>query len=84
MKLSREFNEEQQARARELALQAMGYPAWLNRKCDGMWQLFWLNVSNQDQGEWVRHVSGRLRQTHANGDDRPQYSVAGQSALPAL
>jgi hypothetical protein len=49
MKLSMEFNEEQPARARELELRAMGYRAWLNRKCDGMWQLFWLDVSNQDQ-----------------------------------
>ena len=30
MKLSREFNDEKQARARERALQAMGYRAWLN------------------------------------------------------
>jgi len=42
MKLSREFTDEQKARARERALQAMGYRAWLNGKCDGTWQLFWL------------------------------------------
>ncbi|MGA2590304.1 MAG: hypothetical protein ABSH32_10345 [Bryobacteraceae bacterium] len=41
MKLSREFTDEQQARARERALQAMGYRAWLNRKGDGTWQVFW-------------------------------------------
>jgi len=42
MKLSREFNNEQQARARERDLQAMGYRAWLNRNRDGSWQLFWM------------------------------------------
>ena len=42
MKLSREFNNEQQARARERDLQAMGYRAWLNRNGDGTWQLFWI------------------------------------------
>ena len=41
-KLSREFTDEQQARARERALQVMGYPAWLNGECDGTWQVFWL------------------------------------------
>jgi len=41
MKLSREFNDEKQARERERALQAMGYRAWLNSKGDGTWQLYW-------------------------------------------
>jgi len=41
MKLSREFKDEEQARARERALQAIGYRAWLNRNLDGTWQLFW-------------------------------------------
>lgn len=42
MKLSREFIDEQQARARELALQAMGYRAWRKHKADGSWEVFWL------------------------------------------
>ena len=42
MKLSREFSDEQQALARELALQALGYRAWRNRKGDATWQVFWL------------------------------------------
>ncbi len=42
MKLSREFDDEQKAQQRELALQAMGYRAWRNRKPDGRWQVFWL------------------------------------------
>jgi hypothetical protein len=46
MKLWREFSDEQQARARERALQAMGYRAWLNRKCDGIWCVFWLEPVN--------------------------------------
>jgi len=41
MKFSREFADEQQARARERALQAMGYRAWLNRNYDGTWQVYW-------------------------------------------
>jgi hypothetical protein len=41
MKLSREFKDEEQARARERALQAMGYRAWLNRNSDGAWNLYW-------------------------------------------
>lgn len=46
MKLSREFNDEQQARARERALQSIGYRAWLHHKCDGTWQLFWVERFN--------------------------------------
>jgi len=42
MKLSREFHDEQQARARERALQSIGYRAWLNRNRDGTWQLYWV------------------------------------------
>ena len=41
MKLSREFNNKEQAHARERALQTMGYRAWLNCKADGNWQLYW-------------------------------------------
>ena len=41
MKLSREFKDEGQARARERALQTVGYRAWVNRNGDGTWQLFW-------------------------------------------
>ena len=44
MKLSREFKDEQQARARERGLQAMGYRAWLNCKRDGTWQLYWFEL----------------------------------------
>jgi hypothetical protein len=45
MKLSREFKDEEQARARERALQA-GYRAWLNCKGDGTWQLYWFEQFN--------------------------------------
>jgi hypothetical protein len=41
MKLSREFSDEQEAQAQELALQTRGYRAWRNRKRDGSWQVFW-------------------------------------------
>ena len=46
MKLSREFRDEEQARALERALKAMGCRAWLNRKGDGTWQLFWFEQFN--------------------------------------
>jgi hypothetical protein len=46
VKLSREFHDEQQARARERDLQAMGYRAWLNRNGEGTWQLFWIERFN--------------------------------------
>ena len=46
MKLSREFKDEQQARARERALQALGYRAWLNHTGDGSWRLFWFEQLN--------------------------------------
>ena len=46
MKLSGEFNDEMQARARERALQAMGYRVWLNSKGDGIWQLYWFEQFN--------------------------------------
>ena len=42
MKLSREFNNEQQAEARERMLQAEGYQAWRKRAADGRWQLIWV------------------------------------------
>ena len=41
MKLSREFKDENEARARERALQASGYRAWLNSSVDGTWLVFW-------------------------------------------
>ena len=41
MKFSRQFSDEQQARARERALQAMGYRAWVNCLRDGIWCVFW-------------------------------------------
>jgi hypothetical protein len=43
MKLSREFTDERQAQAQEVALLAMGYRAWRNHKLDGTWQVFWLD-----------------------------------------
>ena len=46
MKLSREFKDEEQARARERALQAVGCRAWLNHKPDGTWQLYWYEQFN--------------------------------------
>ena len=49
MKLSREFRDEQQAQAQELALQAMGYLAWRNHKRDGTWHVFWFEQFNQDE-----------------------------------
>jgi len=47
MKLSREFRNEQQAQAQELALQTMGYIAWRNLKRDGTWQVFWFERFDQ-------------------------------------
>jgi hypothetical protein len=41
MKLSREYSNEAQARAREAELKALGYRAWCNRKADGAWEVFW-------------------------------------------
>jgi len=46
MKFSREFKDERLARARERALQIMGYRAWLHYKADGNWQLYWLERVN--------------------------------------
>ena len=42
MKFSREFDNEDQARAREQALKASGYAAWRTHKADGTWQVFWM------------------------------------------
>ena len=42
MKFSREFKNEQQAEAREMALEAAGYQAWRKHAPDGNWQVFWL------------------------------------------
>ena len=42
MKLSRDFSNEQQAEARELALKVAGYSAWRKRAPDGRWQVFWI------------------------------------------
>jgi hypothetical protein len=41
MKFSREFRNEDEARAREAALQASGHRAWCTRKADGAWEVFW-------------------------------------------
>ena len=41
MKFSREFSNEQEARAREAALQRSGYRAWSKGKPDGYWEVFW-------------------------------------------
>ena len=41
MKLSRGFDNENEAHAREQVLQAMGYRAWLNQSTDGTWWLYW-------------------------------------------
>jgi hypothetical protein len=41
MKLSSQFEDERQARQREIALQAAGYRAWRNRAADGLWHVFW-------------------------------------------
>ncbi len=46
MKLFREFKDEQVAHARERALQALGYRAWVNHKSDGSWLLFWFERAN--------------------------------------
>ena len=45
MKFSREFESEDEARAREAALLASGYRAWHTKKPDGAWEVFW----------WVRN-----------------------------
>jgi hypothetical protein len=45
MKLCREFRDEQQARTRERALQAMGYRAWVNQR-EGIWCVFWFEPFN--------------------------------------
>jgi len=42
MKLSREFNSEQQAEAQERVLKAAGYQAWRKHAPDGHWQVFWV------------------------------------------
>ena len=42
MKFSREFNDEQQAEAREQTLRAGGYQAWRKHSADGHWQVIWL------------------------------------------
>jgi hypothetical protein len=42
MKFSREFDSEEEARQRELALRASGYAAWLTHKPDGTWEVFWV------------------------------------------
>jgi hypothetical protein len=46
MKLSREFKNEEQARARERDLLTVGYRAWVNRTGDGTWQLYWFEEFN--------------------------------------
>ena len=46
MKLSREFKNEEQARARERGLLAVGYRAWVNCNGDGTWQLYWFEEFN--------------------------------------
>jgi hypothetical protein len=46
MKLSREYHDEQKAKALETALQRMGYRAWRNPKRDGTWAVFWIEQSN--------------------------------------
>lgn len=45
MKFSREFENEDRARACEAALQATGCHAWRKQKTDGAWEVFW----------WVRN-----------------------------
>jgi hypothetical protein len=42
MKLSREYNDEKEAEAREVLLKAAGYQAWRKHAPDGRWQVFWL------------------------------------------
>ena len=46
MKLYREYKDEEQARARERALLALGYRPWLNHKGDGSWLVFWFERWN--------------------------------------
>jgi hypothetical protein len=42
MKLSRDFNNEREAEARELILRAAGYQAWRKHVADGRWEVFWV------------------------------------------
>ncbi|HTS66005.1 MAG TPA: hypothetical protein VMH28_28480 [Candidatus Acidoferrales bacterium] len=42
MKLSRQFDDEQQAKQTEMSLQAAGCRAWRKRAADGFWHVFWV------------------------------------------
>ncbi len=41
MKFAREFPTEETARAYEATLRASGCVAWVTRKADGTWEVFW-------------------------------------------
>lgn len=56
MKLSREFQDEQEAEARELLLRAEGYQAWRKHAPDGTWQVIWLT-----EEQVIRRREGDLR-----------------------
>jgi hypothetical protein len=42
MKFSSEYANEQQAQARQTALQGLGYSAWRTHKPDDTWQVYWM------------------------------------------
>jgi len=58
MKLSREYRDEHQARAYEVALRNLGYCAWRNPKRDGTWAVFWVEQLNQEKSTpWIPFFS---------------------------
>ncbi len=58
MKFSREFRNEDEARAREAALQASGYRSWRTRKPDGMWEVFWCYERESDDQKPLQRAMG--------------------------
>lgn len=55
MKLSREFQDEQQAEARELLLRSEGYQAWRKHAPDGTWHVIWMAEARE-----IRSRGGNL------------------------
>jgi hypothetical protein len=49
MKLSQEFDNRQQAEARERVLKAAGHEAWIKTAPDGSWRVFWMLNPHQPE-----------------------------------
>jgi hypothetical protein len=49
MKLSQEFDNRQQAEARERLLKAAGHEAWTKIAPDGTWKVFWMLKPQQSE-----------------------------------